>query len=68
MFCFALTIFTSCEKSIYYDFSEEEKELFVYDEGETFSLLKEPLMDTVLFHITGKRLFYVSTSSVIAPE
>ncbi len=68
MFCFALTIFTSCEKSIYYDFSEEEKDLFVYDEGETFSLLKEPLMDTILFQITRKKLFYVSAPAVITPE
>lgn len=68
IFCFTLAMFTSCEKSIYYDFSDEEKELFIYESGDIFSMLLYPGTDTIKFEIEQKKYRFSSSPSVITPQ
>jgi hypothetical protein len=58
----------SCEKDVYYDFTENEKAMLYYKKGDTLSFLRQPAMDTINFKITGKSLFYSSAAAFITPQ
>jgi hypothetical protein len=46
----------SCEKDVYYYFTENEKAMFNYEEGDSILLLRQPQFDTTLFVITNKNI------------
>jgi hypothetical protein len=66
-----ITIFImicSCKEEKYYDFSEEENEMFVYEEGEWFSMLTNDRNDTIIFEITKKHYQYDGVPTIVSPQ
>ncbi len=47
-----LFFFSSCFDDLYYYFTDNERALLVYGKGDSFSLLREPQMDTLTFVFT----------------
>lgn len=45
----------------YYDFTDEDKALFIYEEGDIFKMELKPEMDTVTFEISKIEFSYTST-------
>jgi hypothetical protein len=56
---FVFVIFLgACKKDVYVNFTDEEQALFVYEEGNQLSFLREIRSDTVVFDVTSKVFSY----------
>lgn len=56
---FVFVIFLgACKKDVYVNFTDEEQALFVYEEGDQLSFLRESRSDTVVFDVTSKVFSY----------
>ena len=53
-----LTLNNACKKDVYVNFTDEEQALFVYEEGDQFSFLRESRSDSVVFDVTSKVFSY----------
>lgn len=55
------TLSNACIKNVYVNFTDEEQALFVYEEGDQLSFLREPQNDTILFYIVSKEIVHENT-------
>lgn len=52
----SIILLSSCERDVYYYFTENEKAMFNYEEGDSILFLRQPQFDTTLFVITNKNV------------